>query len=650
MASASASAGDGGAGGEDPAVGPVPAAAVAAPAPARSRWASEIKVYARKYPRKNPKPPPSQESGPNSLPSETLSSIRSSVRHPEPGVPAGTGHAASISAPSPPPLPTAVTPPSPISPPPAAAALVSPPPPFPTQEAPICPPASATAVATSSPRSAADPTPPGEPTPALAPPGEPAPASNDISSGPVPNGHGNDLALVTAEKAEKACKSRVRSELLRQLASELDQVRVLSKRLKVAADFLAREASVTMPLAMMVPPSNVADAGNMRAQFSPTGPVTPIPVQAAAVAPVQPQLQRRPLTVSVVHTETFEKEKRTPRANQLYQNSEFLLAKDKLPPTDSHSHGRKKSKHHKKKHRHGPEFDADQRLYSHVFKKSSTLLRRLMKHRFAWVFNKPVDPVALGLHDYFLIIKHPMDLETIRGCLSHGQYRNPKEFAADVRLTFHNAMTYNPKGQDVHVMAEQLLGIFEAQWPEIQAEVDYLASCPPLPKHFPPPPIDLCLLEPSDFVKHNMALDSNSRLISHTPNHNARTPSSRKPRSKDPNKRDMTIEEKRKLSENLQNLPPEKLNAVVQIIKNKNLSVRQHEDEIEVEIDSMDAETLWELDRFVANYKKYLSKQKRKAERAMLARQNAELQSQHPVQQPQMVCIQSFILKNTLSL
>jgi flagellar biosynthesis protein FliP len=64
----------------------------------------------------------------------------------------------------------------------------------------------------------------------------------------------------------------------------------------------------------------------------------------------------------------------------------------------------------------------------------------------------------------------------------------------------------------------------------------------------------------------------------------------------------------------------------------------------------MDAETLWELDRFVANYKKYLSKQKRKAERAMLARQNAELQSQHPVQQPQMVCIQSFILKNTLSL
>jgi hypothetical protein len=49
----------------------------------------------------------------------------------------------------------------------------------------------------------------------------------------------------------------------------------------------------------------------------------------------------------------------------------------------------------------------------------------------------------------------------------------------------------------------------------------------------------------------------------------------------------------------------------------------------------MDAETLWELDRFVANYKKNLSKQKRKAERAMLARQDAELRAQHSVQLPQ---------------
>lgn len=131
-----------------------------------------------------------------------------------------------------------------------------------------------------------------------------------------------------------------------------------------------------------------------------------------------------------------------------------------------------------------------------------------------------------------------------------------------------------------------------------------------------------------------MALDSKSRPLSHTPTYGARTPSLKKPKAKDLNKRDMTIDEKRKLSNNLQNLPPEKLDIIVQIIKNKNLSVRQHEDEIEVEIDSMDAETLWELDRFVANFKKNLSKQKRKAERAMLAKQDVELRALHAAQQP----------------
>ncbi|CAL5059111.1 unnamed protein product [Urochloa decumbens] len=614
--------GGGGANGEEAAAaGPAPASSASAPSVPPRRWASEIKVYYRKYPRRNPKPPP-PETAPNLSPlSDTLSSIPPSIRRPEDGVAAAARPDPVLAAPisTSPPSPDPAAPSSTPPPLPDPAAMNSTPPPFPDPAAP-----------TSS-------SPPPAPPLAPAPPEEPAPASGDVSpghngdGGAVPNGHGKDLAMVAAQKAEKAQKRRARSELRRQLASELDQVRVLSKRLKVAAEALVRqEDSVSMPLAMVPPPSQVANAGYIRSQFSPTGPVTPLPGQAV-FAPARSLLPRPPLTVSVVHTDPFEKEKRTPKANQLYQNSEFLLAKDRFPPADPH--GRKKSNHQKKKHRslesRGADFDAERRLYSHAFKKSSSLLTRLMKHKVAWVFNKPVDPVALGLHDYFAFIKHPMDLGTIRGRLSHGQYRNPKEFAEDVRLTFQNAMTYNPKGHDVHIMAEQLLGIFEAQWPEIEAEVDYLASCPPLPNKFPPPPIDLRFLERSDSVKNHVALQSNSRPISHTP---TRPTSMKKPRAKDPNKRDMTMDEKRKLSENLQNLPPEKLDAVVQLIKNKDLSVRQHDDEIEVEIDSMDAETLWELERFVSNYKKNLSKQKRRAERAMLARQDAELRAQYTVQ------------------
>ncbi|KAG5630751.1 hypothetical protein H5410_002468 [Solanum commersonii] len=59
------------------------------------------------------------------------------------------------------------------------------------------------------------------------------------------------------------------------------------------------------------------------------------------------------------------------------------------------------------------------------------------------------------------------------------------------------------------------------------------------------------------------------------------------------------------------------------IIKKRNSTFYQHDDEIEVDIDSVDAESFWELERFVTNYKKNLSKQKRKAKLALQARGTA---------------------------
>lgn len=44
---------------------------------------------------------------------------------------------------------------------------------------------------------------------------------------------------------------------------------------------------------------------------------------------------------------------------------------------------------------------------------------------YAWPFYKPVDVEALGLHDYCDIIKHPMDLSTIKvSSVSHSQKKN----------------------------------------------------------------------------------------------------------------------------------------------------------------------------------------------------------------------------------
>uniref|UniRef100_A0A8C4K5V2 Bromo domain-containing protein n=1 Tax=Dromaius novaehollandiae TaxID=8790 RepID=A0A8C4K5V2_DRONO len=77
---------------------------------------------------------------------------------------------------------------------------------------------------------------------------------------------------------------------------------------------------------------------------------------------------------------------------------------------------------------------------SEQLKYCNGILKELLskKHAaYAWPFYKPVDASALGLHDYHEIIKHPMDLSTIK--VGPGS-----EFAADVRLMFSNC--YNRVG------------------------------------------------------------------------------------------------------------------------------------------------------------------------------------------------------------
>lgn len=341
---------------------------------------------------------------------------------------------------------------------------------------------------------------------------------------------------------------------------------------------------------------------------------------------VRSEVESRPLnqlSVSVVENsqggiENVEKEKRTPKVNQFYRNSEFLLGKDKLPPVD------KKGKVNGKKQSGGDVGFGLGKFTSQLFKSCNGLLERLMKHKHGWVFNVPVDVKVLGLHDYFDIIKEPMDLGTVKSRLNKKFYKTPIEFAEDVRLTFRNGMTYNPNGHDVHVMAEQLLQIFEEKWVVIEADylrelklvVDHEGSLPTPTStskkaHMPrQPPVETNrALERSESITPSP--DLNTKLVNL--GHRGRPAAPKKPKARDPNKREMTYDEKQKLSSNLQTLPAEKLESVVEIIKKRNSSLCQRDDEIEVDIDSFDTETLWELDRFVINYKKYLSKNKKSA-------------------------------------
>ncbi|CAA3032387.1 transcription factor GTE4-like [Olea europaea var. sylvestris] len=480
-------------------------------------------------------------------------------------------------------------------------------------------------------------------------------------------------------------KNEVR-ELRQQLQSELDQIRRLveklgAKHLQLADDntnininsngtYMAAAGGNLGQYTQSLPKNVVNDAVERRALVrvhSEVGSVgnpesrliglTRVNSDIGAVRRQEPRLYNRQLSVTVMENhhganDCVEKEKRTPKANKYYRNSEFLLGKDRLPPesnkrlktSNGRNHGRETE------HAFGSGFGFGKNR-NQVLRSCSNLLQRLMKHKHGWVFNEPVDAKALGLHDYHDIIKRPMDLGTIKDRLSQNWYKSPREFAEDVRLVFHNAMTYNPKGQDVHVMAEQLAQIFEERWAVIETEYNpnwryqmyqaaglpspisgkvppqsnfapALAFVPapfaaPIPSHIPPAP-QMRTLDGSVSMPTPMSIDPKMQRP-----HSVRTSIPKKPKAKDPNKRDMSYEEKQRLSTNLQSLPSEKLDDIVQIIKKRDTMLSQHDGEIEVDIDHVDPETLWELDRFVSNYKKNLSKRKRKAELALQARAEA---------------------------
>ncbi|XP_068666266.1 transcription factor GTE4-like isoform X2 [Aristolochia californica] len=435
-------------------------------------------------------------------------------------------------------------------------------------------------------------------------------AASDDSSSLPPNPTSNNGFIHNRFKISISSRSKHEiRELRRRLTSELDQVRDLVKRLDARGSQL--------------------NGGYSHSQLSAND--GPKRGRTSEVAFGVPHNAHRQLSVSMVENSTsdvVEKEKRTPKANQYYRNSDFLLGKEKLPPSESN----------KKLKPTSSGVGGRDKQMAQAFKHCMNLLMKLIKHKHGWVFDKPVDVKALGLHDYYTIIKNPMDLGTVKARLESNWYKSPREFAEDVRLTFRNAMTYNPKGQDVHIMAEHLSKLFLEKWAAIELEYNLNPRFDPDQEVVPPtyltkktqahapPPEMRRTLERSEST--TVPADPKPTMTSVTTTGRVAAP--KKPKAKDPHKRDMTYEEKQRLSTNLLSLPSEKLDNIVQIIKKRNSALSQHDDEIEVDIDSFDVETLWELDRFVTNYKKSLSKNKRKAELAIQARGEAD---HNPVQQ-----------------
>ncbi|XP_059449447.1 transcription factor GTE8-like [Corylus avellana] len=219
-----------------------------------------------------------------------------------------------------------------------------------------------------------------------------------------------------------------------------------------------------------------------------------------------------------------------------------------------------------------------------LMKQCESLLKRLMSHQYAWVFNTPVDVEKLNILDYYTIIKHPMDLGTIKNKLASGACSCPLNFLGDVRLTFANAMTYNPPGNDYYIMADTLSKYFEVRWKAIEKKLPK-ADAQPLPaksgSH-----------EGVEIAKRVMPPSKKRKITS--------LPHEVMPK---PVKRVMTAEEKHNLGRELESLLGEMPLHIIDFLREHSSNGREcGEDEIEIDIDDLSDDTLFTLRKLLDDY------------------------------------------------
>ncbi|KAI4366913.1 hypothetical protein MLD38_022715 [Melastoma candidum] len=216
-----------------------------------------------------------------------------------------------------------------------------------------------------------------------------------------------------------------------------------------------------------------------------------------------------------------------------------------------------------------------------LMKQCDTLLKRVMDHQYGWVFNKPVDVKALNIPDYFDVIKHPMDLGTVKSRLGSGAYSNPLEFVADVRLTFSNAMTYNPPGNHVHMMADTLSKFFELRWKSIEKRL--------MVNETQGSPLKSGLVDEMEVSKSIIA-----------PKKRKIPPVQTEVGSPKPPKRMMTTEEKQKLGQQLESLLEDIPENIINFLK-KHCSNGKDvgEEEMEIDIDGLGDDVLFSLKRLL---------------------------------------------------
>lgn len=328
------------------------------------------------------------------------------------------------------------------------------------------------------------------------------------------------------------------------------------------------------------------------------------------------------------------------KASPPAESKPFALQPSGIPTIrrDSSVDGRPKREIHPPRPKDLPYGDVKPRRkkFAAELKFCGVVLKDLMskKHEtYSFPFLEPVDPVALNCPDYFKIIREPMDLSTISQKYNTNQYENADEFERDVRLMFRNCYKFNPEGAPVNIMGHRLEQLFDRRW----AEKPITPPTPPPPDHG-----DSSFDDDSEFDSDdNLELMSNPAIKvleeqldrmqkeldrlkkdalrevrDRRRKQKQKKQGSKKPKSSDGNRRKsapagrsggssqagpihVTYEMKKELSEAISTLPEKKMAHVLAVIQESMPQLRNtDQDEIELDIDSLDQGTILKLYNF----------------------------------------------------
>jgi bromodomain-containing factor 1 len=277
--------------------------------------------------------------------------------------------------------------------------------------------------------------------------------------------------------------------------------------------------------------------------------------------------------------------------------------------------------------------------YQQELKFCESVLAELLKPKYAAVsypFVSPVDPVALNIPSYLKIIKKPMDFGTIEKNLKAGVYQSSKDFYNDAQLVFGNCYKFNPEGDAVNKMGHDLENIFEALWKEKSA---WLATHAPTQEQSPvysdeddeddeeeEEEVDPAQAQFLAIQQQIAALNETAQALLQQQKGGKRASPKAAPKKKKPVKTapsvplsvpppvkpgrsskprpkapaPLTFTQKQEISEGISTLGDADMRKAVQIIRNGCPHLANvHDDEMELDMDEINDDTLRELFKFI---------------------------------------------------